>query len=187
MADRPRSPWRRGTELLTRAAHLYDAPGSTLAHEARGAWRGGFASSATWMAQALAQVRGRPVLADLPHAGRWGALKYGGALLAALGCWGLAVVLGLPHALGFVLAVLAFYAAEVQGLFLFPLLMDGAEHPWRSGRALLRRAGGTPGAVGTVLMLAGVMLLGGLVGRGWVRCWCLGCLAVVHWYEDLRA
>ncbi|WP_342380365.1 hypothetical protein NVS55_12310 [Myxococcus stipitatus] len=187
MPEHSRSPWRRGLELLTRAARLYDAPGSTLALEARSAWRGGFASSATWMAHALTQVRGRPVLTALPHAGRWGAFKYGCALLVALCCWGLAVELGLPHVVGFGLAVLAFYAAEVQGLFLFPLLMDGVEHPWRSGRALLRRAGGTAGAVGTVLMLAGVMLLGGMVGRGWVRCWCLGCLAVVYWYEDLRA
>src|SRR5205823_3911054 len=26
----------------------------------------------------------------------------------------------------------------------------------------------------------------GIVGRGFVRCWCLGCLAVCLWYEDLR-
>jgi hypothetical protein len=25
-----------------------------------------------------------------------------------------------------------------------------------------------------------------MVGRGFVRCWCLGCLAVCLWYEDLR-
>jgi hypothetical protein len=30
------------------------------------------------------------------------------------------------------------------------------------------------------------MLLGGLAGRGFVRSWCLGCLAVCLWYEDLR-
>jgi predicted MPP superfamily phosphohydrolase len=31
------------------------------------------------------------------------------------------------------------------------------------------------------------MLFGGLVGRGFLRCWCLGCLAVCLWYEDLRS
>jgi hypothetical protein len=37
-----------------------------------------------------------------------------------------------------------------------------------------------------VIPLAAVMLFGGVVGRGFVRSWCLGCLAVVVWYEDLR-
>jgi len=38
----------------------------------------------------------------------------------------------------------------------------------------------------TVLPLAAMMLLGGFVGRGFVRSWCLGCLAVLIWYERLR-
>ncbi|MBN8226149.1 hypothetical protein JYK02_01350 [Corallococcus macrosporus] len=88
--------------------------------------------------------------------------------------------------MGLVLALPAFYAVEVQGLFLFPVAIDGAPHPWRTARAMLRDVGGTPGAMGTVGVLASVMLLGGLAGRGQVRCWCLGCLAVVLWYEDLR-
>ena len=37
-----------------------------------------------------------------------------------------------------------------------------------------------------VLALAFTMLFGGLVGRGFLRSWCLGCLAVCLWYEDLR-
>jgi hypothetical protein len=181
---------RRGCVLLKRAAALFDAPDSALAREAREAreaWRGGFRGGAAWMAGAMAQVRGRPVGTSLPSAWRLGGLKYAFALLAAVGTWGVAVRLGLPHAVGLLLAVPAFYAAEVQGLFLFPLALDGAEHPWRGSRALLREAGGTPGAMGTVLVLAAVMLFGGLAGRGWLRCWCLGCLAVVLWYEELRA
>ncbi|MBZ4417780.1 hypothetical protein K8638_14910 [Myxococcus sp. RHST-1-4] len=89
--------------------------------------------------------------------------------------------------MGLPLAVPAFYAVEVQGLFLFPLALDGVAHPWRGSRRLLLEAGGTLSAVGTVLVLAAVMLFGGLAGRGWIRCWCLGCLAVVLWYEELRA
>lgn len=172
--------------MLKRAACLYDAPGSVLADEARGAWRTGFTGGAAWMANGLALVRGQPAAAVPSNVGRWGALKYGGALLSAGVAGGFASGLGAPLAVALVVAGLAFYAAEAQGLFLFPLLLDGTEHPWQSGRVLLRRAGGTPSAMGTVLMLAGVMLLGGVVGRGWVRCWCLGCLAVVLWYEELR-
>ncbi len=37
-----------------------------------------------------------------------------------------------------------------------------------------------------VLTLAAVMLLGGFVRHGFVRSWCLGCLAICLWYEDLR-
>ena len=38
----------------------------------------------------------------------------------------------------------------------------------------------------TVMPLAAVMLAGGFLGRGFVRSWCLGCLAVCLWYEHLR-
>jgi hypothetical protein len=178
---------RRGAALLERAARLYDAPGSPLPREAALAWRGGFRGGAAWMAEAMARVRGRPVRASLPGAWAWGVGKYAAALLAALGAWALAVGVGLPHAVGVLLAVPAFYAVEVQGLFLFPAAIDGAARPWRGSRALLREAGGTLSAMGTVGVLAAVMLFGGLAGRGPVRCWCLGCLAVVLWYEDLRA
>jgi hypothetical protein len=177
----------RGWALLGRAARLYDAPGSPLARDARGAWRGGFQGGAAWMAGALAWVRGQPAPVALPRVQGLGVLKYAAALLAAVGAWGLAVGMGLPQVVGLLLAVPAFYAVEVQGLFLFPLALDGDARPWRSARALTREVGGTWSAMGTVLVLAAVMLFGGLAGRGWVRCWCLGCLAVVLWYEELRA
>lgn len=186
MAEALATPLRRGEALLERAARLYDAPGSPLPRQAALAWRGGFRGGAAWMAGALALVRGQAVRAELPGAWTWGGVKYAAALGAALGTWALAVRVGLPHAVGLVLAVPAFYAVEVQGLFLFPAALDGAARPWRSARALLRKAGGTLSAMGTVGLLALVMLFGGLAGHGVVRCWCLGCLAVVLWYEDLR-
>ncbi len=181
------SSMKRGCVLVARATRLYDPPGSALAREAEGAWRGGFHGGAAWMAGAMAQVRGRPVQTSLVRAWKGGLVKYAAALLAGVVTWGLAVRAGLPHAVGLGLAVPAFYAVEVQGLFLFPVAIDGAAHPWRSARALLREAGGTLSALGTVGVLVAVMLFGGLAGRGWVRCWCLGCLAVVLWYEELRA
>jgi uncharacterized protein len=71
-------------------------------------------------------------------------------------------------------------------VFLFPLALDGSVTPFRSAWVWTRRAGGTFAAMRVVLPLAAVMLFGGLVGRGFVRCWCLGCLAVCLWYEDVR-
>jgi hypothetical protein len=139
------------------------------------------------MSDAMAHVRGRPVSASLPRAQALGLLKYAAALLAALGAWTLAARAGLPQMVGLLLPVVAFYAVEVQMVFLFPLALDGAPHLFRASRALTRKAGGTASVMGTVLVLAAVMLLGGLVGRGLVRCWCLGCLAVVLWYEELTA
>ncbi|WP_257451113.1 hypothetical protein [Archangium lipolyticum] len=177
--------WGRGRTLLERAARFYDAPGSPPARSARGAWRGGFRGGAAWMAEAMALVRGRPVPTTLPRAHGLGVLKYMAALLAALGAWGLAAFAGGPLLVGPALALLAFYAVEAQMVFLFPLALDGAAHPFRASRALTRRAGGTLSVMGTVLLLAAVMLFGGLAGRGVVRCWCLGCLAVVLWYEEL--
>jgi hypothetical protein len=113
-----------------------------------------------------------------------GLIKYGLATTAALVWAGAAWAEGLPLLAPF--AVLVFYAVEVQMVFLFPLALDGSARPFRTARAWTRRAGGTIAAMRVVLPLAAVMLLGGLVGRGFVRCWCLGCLAVCLWYEDLR-
>jgi hypothetical protein len=80
-----------------------------------------------------------------------------------------------------------FYAIEAQFVFLFPLALDGERTPFRAAWAWTRRAGGTLAVMRVVLPLAAVMLFGGLLGRGFVRCWCLGCLAVCLWYEAVGA
>src|SRR5207244_13154886 len=49
-----------------------------------------------------------------------------------------------------------------------------------------RRAGGTLKIMKVVLPLAATMILGGFFGRGFIRSWCLGCLAILIWYERLR-
>ena len=114
-----------------------------------------------------------------------GLIKYALACAAALGGAVAAVWLGAwPLA---VLAVPLFYAVEAQGVFLFPLALDGeVRAPFRVARRWTVRAGGTWRVMATVMPLAAVMLAGGFVGRGFVRSWCLGCLAVCLWYEQLR-
>jgi len=171
--------------LLTRAALLYDAPDSPLRHAASVAVRQGFASGADWMQLALETLRGQPMTPSNVSFHRLGAIKYGlasGAALAWLAiCWLLAAPLLAP------LVVVAFYFVEAQMVFLFPLALDGSAQPFREARRWTVRAGGSFAVMATVLPLAGCMLFGGVLGRGFLRSWCLGCLAVCLWYEDLRA
>jgi hypothetical protein len=170
--------------LLRRARAIYDAPDCPLASAARGAGRHLFASGGRWMLLALAYLRGETAAAPPAGLNRLGLVKYGLATGAALPFVGLAVLTGVWPVL--VLCVPAFYAAEAQLVFLFPLALDGCQAPYRAAHRLTVRAGGTGAVMGVVLPLAGVMLFGGFAGRGFVRCWCLGCLAVCLWYEDVR-
>lgn len=170
--------------LLREAAVLFDAPTSRLADSGRRAWRGGFASGADWMRQALEQLRGQPLVGTASNLNRFGMFKYGLASAAALG-W-LLLTMACHHPLLAVLCLPLFYAVEAQMVFLFPLALDGSARPFRTARRWTRRAGGTLAVMRIVLPLAAAMLFGGLLGRGFVRSWCLGCLAVCLWYEHLR-
>ena len=51
---------------------------------------------------------------------------------------------------------------------------------------LVAAAGGRWAVAGRMFVIALVMLFGGFAGRGFLRSWCIGCLAVVLWYERLR-
>ena len=137
------------------------------------------------MSDGLAALRGEPQPTPPERAWqRWGAFKYGACALASL-VWLAAL---LRSDLGWLAptVVAPFYAVEAQMVFLFPLLLDGADAPLRASRAWTLRAGGTARVALTVLPLAATMLLGGVLGRGFVRSWCLGCVAVLLWYEELR-
>jgi predicted MPP superfamily phosphohydrolase len=171
-------------DLLTRAAERYDVPGSPLCAAAAGAALGGFASGAQWMRLALETLRGRPCPPTAFNSHRLGLIKYGLAGGVAL-LWAVAAC---AWHVGWLvpLAAVAFYAVEAQMVFLFPLALDGSVRPFAAARDWTRHAGGTVTVMRVVVPLAGVMLFGGLAGRGFLRCWCLGCLAVCLWYEDLR-
>jgi hypothetical protein len=173
--------------LLARAAEVYDAPASPLPAAAARAARRGFASGAEWMRLALAVLRGGPVVPPpAPARGfqRVGLIKYGLAGGMAL-LWVLLVVY-VQQPLLALLALPLFYAVEAQMVFLFPLALDGHPRPFREARRWTRAAGGTLRVMRTVVPLAAAMLGGGVLGRGFVRSWCLGCLAVCLWYEELR-
>jgi hypothetical protein len=173
----------RATDLLRQATVLFDEPSTGLARAASGAWQWGFVSGAEWMRLALGHLRQMPPPGSSCRFNAMGVIKYGLASAAALACVGAAIWLEQP--LVAVLVVPAFYAVEAQMVFLFPLALDQTPHVWRQSRQWTVRAGGTLVVMWTVLPLAVVMLFGGLVGKGFVRSWCLGCLAVCIWYEKL--
>jgi hypothetical protein len=170
--------------LLKQAAALYDDPQRPFATQAQQAWKGGFISGAAWMELVLAELRGqrqRPVPACLQG---FGILKYTLATLAASMVLWLAVTTQRYPLL--LLCIPAFYAVEVQMVFLFPIVLDRLPKPFKASLQWTKAAGGTLATMRIVLVLAAVMLFGGLFGKGFIRCWCLGCLAVVLWYEDIR-
>ncbi len=171
-------------ELMRQAADVLDSPANGLAESGRGAWQRGFASGGCWMRQALEHLRGQPLEGAGTNLNRLGLLKYGLACAGAF-AW-LALMMSWHRPLLAGLCVLVFYAVEAQMVFLFPLVLDGSARPFRDARRWTRRAGGTLTVMRCVLPLAATMLLGGLRGRGFVRSWCIGCLAVCIWYEDLR-
>jgi hypothetical protein len=137
------------------------------------------------MRLALGHLRGVALSERRPRLNRLGCVKYGLASAAALAVAVPAALLSAWPLL--VLCVPAFYAVEAQMVFLFPLALDGSARPFRDARLWTARAGGTLAVMRVVLPLACTMLLGGFVRQGFVRSWCLGCLAVCLWYEDLRS
>ncbi len=174
----------RARDLLRTARAVYDAPGCPLPRQAAGAWRGGFAAGGAWMGHALGVLRRTPAVPAVRGLQALGCVKYGLATAAGVACVVPAIGTGWYGLL--FLGPLAFYAVEAQMVFLFPLALDGEPKPLRTARRWTVRAGGTVAVVRTVLPLAVCMLLGGFAGRGFVRSWCLGCLAVCVWYETLR-
>jgi hypothetical protein len=135
-----------------------------------------------WLA--LETLRGRSCPPSAFNYQRLGLIKYGFASGGAL-LW--AVIACAGHVPWLVpLAAVVFYAVEAQMVFLFPLALDGHSRPFHAARRWTRQAGGTLAVMRVVVPLACTMLFGGLASRGFLRCWCLGCLAVCLWYEDLR-
>ena len=149
-------------DLLRQAGKVFASGG--LAESARLAWRSGFRSGGCWMGQALQALRGTPLPGSAHDLNVLGLIKYGLALAGAVPFLVLAWWLRIPLLAG--VAVLAFYAIEAQMVFLFPLVLDGEQRPFRASWLWTRHAGGTLAVMRVVLPLAGTMLLGGFLGKG---------------------
>ena len=172
-------------DLLHRSRQAFDNPPLHLAKTTTPSIRTLFASGAEWMREALGAIRGRPLPGSHFSFNGLGFAKYGLAAAGALACviWALTWETFWPC----LFIVPVFYALEAQFVFLFPLTLDGSSTPIRDSWRLTRRAGGTVAVMAIVLPLAAVMLFGGFLGKGFVRSWCLGCLSICYWYEDLQA
>ncbi|MEZ6194535.1 MAG: metallophosphoesterase [Planctomycetota bacterium] len=137
------------------------------------------------MREVLARLRGRSHPRRLVDFRRAGWAKYLSCTLSGVAAGLLtariSILLALPA------AGLAFYLVEGRNVFLFPLLAEFGPRGRRTQAAAVRRAGGLLRVVATVTPIAATMLLGGVRGRGLVRPWLRGCLAIVLWYDDVRA
>jgi hypothetical protein len=170
-----------GRALLDWAHRIHDANPRLAALASDVRWAG-FAGGALWMREALHVLRGvRPRGEAAFH--RLGLVKYGIATAAAaafaVGAWHVAAGL-VP------LVVIVFYAVECRMVFVFPLALDGSPAPLRDSHTLVARTASPFAATAVVMRLAAEMLFGGFLGRGFVRSWCCGCLAVLLWYERAR-
>lgn len=83
-------------------------------------------------------------------------------------------------------SLLVFYIAEVHFLFLFPLLIDGVEHPLQTSICITYRIGLFRVLV-RVIPIGLFMMIGLFRFSDPFRNWHTGCLAVLIWYEqDVR-
>ena len=172
-------------ELLKEASRLYRD--KLRPYEAKKRiWKNDFSAGADWMRNCLSQLRMNDLTKrndiELNAAGMQ---KYGLAILPVLATLSLSIAA--KSILLFCLGPVVFYLVEVQMVFLFPLLIDGEKHPFKASRDLVRSQGGTWEALRIVLPVSWTMVFGGFFGQGFVRCWCIGCLAVLLWYEKARA
>ena len=176
------------TRWLADARAILSDAGNGLASAAPK--RAGFASGAAWMQQAMQLVRGR---GQVVEAGEpqdrvgfvWLGLRKYALAGAPAGMLVLLALGGQPWL--WPLAIVAFYLVEVRMVFAFPLALDGSEAPLGDSNALLFASMSWWRATSNVMLLAAEMLFGGFCGRGFVRSWCVGCLAVVLWYEQALA
>ncbi|MDO6432784.1 hypothetical protein Q4E93_19410 [Flavitalea sp. BT771] len=140
-----------------------------------------FPGGARWMYDRLNELDGgaiRPFDPEINYT-LMGYLKYGICLTgASLACWW--SLQYDPFLLP--LSILVFYLLEVQFLFLFPLLIDGAKQPILSGiREVLRI--GVIRCLLTVIPLSIFMMTGLLRRKNNFHHWYIGCLSILIWYK----
>lgn len=145
-------------------------------------WHTVFSAGGAWMFYWLQRLQFSPQRA-MPSASQlnyYGFLKYSICLFAGLitGIW--------LFYLNFWLlpfSVIVFYSFEIQALFLFPLLMDGAQNPIKKSMAMTRSMGYFQ-VLTTVMMIGFFMIWGFANFKNPLKNWYTGCLAIVIWYLE---
>jgi len=171
-------------QLLTQSQKFYVDEYNGLSLFAKEASKGLFTGGALWMMQVLRCLRNKT--RDFPKRNYeiLGLFKYGMALL--LGFLAGYIVWDRSSLAAVIVFILVFYAVEAQFVFLFPLAIDRSPRLIRSSLSMTQRAGGTFEVMRIVLPVAATMLFGGFAGKGYLRSWCIGCIAIVIWYEALQ-
>ncbi len=173
MSWRARELLAASDQVLTGQPRLLRAAGAV--------W--GFHDGARWMRLVMNALRDEHVPLITGNLQSLGWKKY---IICSIGAtiW-LAICIFLNLWAFIPLSIAVFYLLESRFVFIFPLRADQPTN--RLPHTLLvHRAGGTMRVVLTIMAIAFVMLFGGLIGKGFLRSWCLGCGAVVIWYEHAR-
>ncbi len=165
-------------QLLRQAAiHLQHNPG----YLAKTATVAVFSTGGLWMQHRLSELRNvETATNNAIRFNFYGLIKYGicmSAFVCSLFVLAKVSITLLP------LAIIVFYIFEVQFLFLFPLLIDGAGTPIRESLKLTYKVGVT-NAVATVLPIGLFMVYGLLNLREPFKNWHIGCMAVLIWYNN---
>lgn len=169
--------------LLKQASQFYDQNPAAFSSV-------DFKIGAEWMRECLETLRGREISRKLVSWNYYGVCKYLSCLLIAL------LVSCLFTDYGFIIQFLifacTFYLLEAQSVFLFPLLIDtGEDRIWYRSFNMTLKAGGTIYVASVVVQIALFMIFGGfffkkLSSANFVRAWCIGCVAILIWYEEIR-
>lgn len=133
-----------------------------------------------WMRMQMSELRLVSIPdRDIPFT-FYGLLKYGICLMA---CFVSALVLYQINPLIVPISIIVFYVFEVHLLFLFPLLIDGAERPIYSSIVATYKIG-VFRALLAVMPIGFIMILGLLKREKRLENWYIGCLSVIIWYEN---
>lgn len=139
-----------------------------------------FTDGAKWMCKQLNELSNRKIeFNGAVNYTAYGFLKYSVSLLFFLLA---AFLFARIHVLLVPLAALIFYLAEVHFLFLFPLLIDGVQHPLLES-IKKTYAIGLFRSMYTVFRVGLFMITGLLNITRPFRNWHVGCLAIIIWYQ----
>ena len=143
-----------------------------------------FSKGAQWMFDRLQELNPEPALewnSSLNYE-YYGYLKYGICTACFIG----SACFFFHHSFWLVpLSILIFYGLEVHFLFLFPLLIDGVNHPVHRSFMLTYKIGILK-AMYTVMVVAAYMLWGLNDVKQPFRKWHIGCMAILLWYSEER-
>nr|WP_067054738.1 hypothetical protein [Mucilaginibacter sp. L294] len=140
-----------------------------------------FACGGLWMQNKMNELDGTNRIPIKPIAfNYYGVLKYTACLLALFVS---GVMLSFISMWLIPISIIVFYVAEVQLLFLFPLLIDGVKHPLTTSIKQTYKTG-ISRAIFNVIPI-GFYMVGGLLDvKAPLKKWHIGCLSILIWYRD---